>query len=124
LAARLVPRAAKRYPSLGVMQMSELPPKNQTEMLASVQADGSQVAIFLVNGIRLVGQIEAFDQYIVVLRSSAGTQTIYKHAISTVQVDTGRSGPSTNARPPREHHHDGDRNRTGLGTRKRGSYQS
>jgi sRNA-binding regulator protein Hfq len=28
-----------------------------------------------------------------VLRSSAGSQTIYKHAISTVQVDTGRRGP-------------------------------
>jgi len=119
-----VPGAAKRYPSLGAMQMTQLPPKNQTEMLASVRADGSQVAIFLVNGIRLVGQIEAFDQYIVVLRSSAGTQTIYKHAISTVQVDTGRTGPSMNPRPPSEHHHDGDSSRTGLGARKRSSYQS
>jgi host factor-I protein len=73
--------------------MSQLSPKNQTEMLASVLADGSKVAIFLVNGIRLVGQIEAFDQYIVVLRSSAGTQTIYKHAISTVQVDTNAVDP-------------------------------
>jgi host factor-I protein len=106
------------------MQMTQLPPKNQTEMLASVRADGSQVAIFLVNGIRLVGQIEAFDQYIVVLRSSAGTQTIYKHAISTVQVDTGRTGPSMNPRPPSEHHHDGDSSRTGLGARKRSSHQS
>jgi host factor-I protein len=106
------------------MQMSELRPKNQTEMLASVRADGSQVAIFLVNGIRLVGQIEAFDQYIVVLRSSAGTQTIYKHAISTVQVDTGRSGPSKNPRPPSEHHQNGVSSRTGLGTRERGSYRS
>jgi len=104
------------------MQMSELPPKNQTEMLDLVRADGSQVAIFLVNGIRLVGQVEAFDQYIVVLRSSKGTQTIYKHAISTVQVDTGRRGPSTNPRPPSEHHYEGDRSRTGLGTRKRASY--
>lgn len=117
-----MPGSAKRYLLLGAMQMSHLPPKNQTEMLSSVQADGSQVAIFLVNGIRLVGHIESFDQYIVVLRSSAGTQTIYKHAISTVQVDTGRRGPSTNPRLPSEHHHDGDSNPTGLGPRKRSSY--
>ena len=103
------------------MQMSQLPPKNQTEMLASVQTDGSQVAIFLVNGIRLVGKIEAFDQYLVVLRSSAGKQAIYKHAISTVQVDTGRGEPSTKPRPQSEQHRDGGSSRTGLGTRKRSS---
>jgi RNA chaperone Hfq len=68
------------------MQMTQLAPTNQIEMLASMQADGSRVAIFLVNGIRLVGQIDGFDQHIVVLRSNTGTQTIYKHAISTMSA--------------------------------------
>jgi host factor-I protein len=102
--------------------MSQLPPSNQSEMLASMQADGSKVSIFLVNGIRLVGQIDAFDQYIIVLRSSSGAQTIYKHAVSTVQLDSGRSATFANSRPRSERHHDGDSSRTtGLGLRKRSS---
>jgi host factor-I protein len=41
------------------------------------------VAIYLVNGIKLQGQIESFDQYVVLLRNTV-TQMVYKHAISTV----------------------------------------
>ena len=41
------------------------------------------VSIFLVNGIKLQGQIESFDQFVVLLRNSV-SQMIYKHAISTV----------------------------------------
>ncbi|MES2662006.1 MAG: RNA chaperone Hfq, partial [Pseudomonadota bacterium] len=41
------------------------------------------VSIFLVNGIKLQGQIESFDQYVVLLRNAV-SQMVYKHAISTV----------------------------------------
>lgn len=41
------------------------------------------VSMFLVNGIKLQGQIEHFDQYVVLLKSNV-TQMVYKHAISTV----------------------------------------
>ena len=41
------------------------------------------VSIYLVNGIKLQGQIDAFDQFVVMLRNSV-SQMIYKHAISTV----------------------------------------
>ncbi len=41
------------------------------------------VSIYLVNGIKLQGQVEAFDQYVVLLRNTV-TQMVYKHAISTV----------------------------------------
>ena len=41
------------------------------------------VSIYLVNGIKLQGQIESFDQYVVILRNTL-TQMVYKHAISTV----------------------------------------
>lgn len=41
------------------------------------------VAIYLVNGIKLVGQIEAFDAYVVLLRGDV-TQVVYKHGISTI----------------------------------------
>jgi host factor-I protein len=36
-----------------------------------------------VNGIKLQGHIESFDQYVVLLRNTV-TQMVYKHAISTV----------------------------------------
>lgn len=41
------------------------------------------VSVFLVNGIKLQGQIESFDQFVVLLKNSV-SQMIYKHAISTV----------------------------------------
>jgi host factor-I protein len=41
------------------------------------------VSIYLVNGIKLQGQIESFDQYVVLLKNTV-TQMVYKHAISTV----------------------------------------
>jgi host factor-I protein len=41
------------------------------------------VSIYLVNGIKLQGQIESFDQFVVLLKNSVN-QMIYKHAISTV----------------------------------------
>ena len=45
--------------------------------------DRVPVSIFLVNGIKLQGQIESFDQFVIVLRDSVN-QMIYKSAISTV----------------------------------------
>ncbi len=41
------------------------------------------VSIYLVNGIKLQGQIDSFDQFVVLLRNSVN-QMVYKHAISTV----------------------------------------
>ena len=43
----------------------------------------SQFPSILVNGIKLQGQIESFDQYVVLLRNTV-TQMVYKHAISTI----------------------------------------
>jgi host factor-I protein len=41
------------------------------------------VAIYLVNGIKLQGTVESFDQFVVLLRNQV-SQMVYKHAISTV----------------------------------------
>ena len=41
------------------------------------------VSIFLVNGIKLQGQVESFDQFVIVLKNTV-SQMVYKHAISTV----------------------------------------
>jgi host factor-I protein len=55
----------------------------QDQFLTALRDEQVQVSMFLVNGIRLQGQIESFDQFIVMLRSTA-SQIVYKHAISTV----------------------------------------
>jgi host factor-I protein len=41
------------------------------------------VSVFLVNGIKLQGEIEGFDQFVVLVRNTA-MQAVYKHAISTI----------------------------------------
>jgi len=58
-------------------------PALQDTFLDSLCKEHIPVSIFLVNGIKLVGQIDSFDQYVVVL-SSTVSQLVYKHAISTI----------------------------------------
>jgi host factor-I protein len=41
------------------------------------------VSIYLVNGIKLQGQVESFDQFVVLLKNTV-SQMVYKHAISTI----------------------------------------
>ena len=55
----------------------------QDPFLNTLRKEHVPVAIYLVNGIKLQGQIESFDQYVVLLRNTV-TQMVYKHAISTV----------------------------------------
>src|SRR5881398_1968410 len=55
----------------------------QDPFLNALRKEHVPVSIYLVNGIKLQGQIESFDQYVVLLRNSV-TQMVYKHAISTV----------------------------------------
>ena len=66
----------------------------QDPYLNTLRKEQIPVSIYLVNGIKLQGQIEAFDQYVVLLRNTV-SQMIFKHAISTVQpsrnVDIERS---------------------------------
>ena len=53
------------------------------------------VSIFLVNGIKLQGQIESFDQFVILLKNTV-SQMVYKHAVSTVV-------PGRNVRLPMQH---------------------
>ena len=55
----------------------------QDPFLNTLRKEHIQVSIYLVNGIKLQGQIESFDQYVVLLKNTV-TQMVYKHAISTV----------------------------------------
>src|ERR1700752_3048327 len=55
----------------------------QDPFLNALRKEHVPVSIYLVNGIKLQGQIESFDQYVVLLKNTV-TQMVYKHAISTV----------------------------------------
>lgn len=55
----------------------------QDPFLNQLRKEHVLVAVYLVNGIKLQGQIESFDQYVVLLRNTV-TQMVYKHAISTI----------------------------------------
>jgi host factor-I protein len=55
----------------------------QEPFLNALRRERVPVSVYLVNGIKLQGQIESFDQFVVLLKNSV-SQMIYKHAISTV----------------------------------------
>lgn len=55
----------------------------QDPFLNALRREHVPVSIYLVNGIKLQGQIESFDQYVVLLCNTV-TQMVYKHAISTI----------------------------------------
>lgn len=55
----------------------------QDPFLNTLRKERIPVSIYLVNGIKLQGQVESFDPFVVLLRNSV-SQLIYKHAISTI----------------------------------------
>lgn len=65
--------------SKGTQQGEEL----QAPYLNALKIEKIPVAIYLVSGIKLQGQIEAFDECVILLKNSV-SQIVYKHAISTV----------------------------------------
>lgn len=66
----------------------------QDPYLNALRKERVQVSVYLVNGIKLQGQIESFDQFVVLLKNTV-SQMVYKHAISTVV-------PARNVRIPIE----------------------
>jgi len=67
----------------------------QDPFLNALRRERIPVSIYLVNGIKLQGTVESFDQFVVLLRNTV-SQMVYKHAISTIV-------PSRNVRMTGEH---------------------
>ena len=55
----------------------------QDPFLNALRRENVPVAIYLVNGIKLQGQIDSFDQFVILLKNSVN-QMVYKHAVSTI----------------------------------------
>ena len=77
----------------------------QDPFLNALRKERVPVSIYLVNGIKLQGQIDSFDQFVVLLKNSV-SQMVYKHAISTVvparnvRLATEEGGVAPRRRPP------------------------
>lgn len=65
----------------------------QDPFLNTLRKERIPVSIYLVNGIKLQGQVESFDQFVILLKNSV-SQLVYKHAISTIV-------PARNVKMPR-----------------------
>lgn len=66
----------------------------QDSFLKALVNEKMPVSIFLVNGIKLHGVVDKYDDHVVLLKNAV-TQMVFKHAISTVvpskavHIDTG-----------------------------------
>ncbi len=56
----------------------------QDFFLNTLRRERMQVSIYLVNGIKLLGHVEAFDNFVVILGHNNTSQVVYKHSISTI----------------------------------------
>lgn len=82
-------------------------PTLQDPFLNTLRREKVPVSIYLVNGIKLQGLIESFDQFVVLLKNTV-SQMVYKHAISTVV-------PARNVSSPMEYGHGHQVNNNGNG---------
>ncbi|MCZ6499214.1 MAG: RNA chaperone Hfq [Gammaproteobacteria bacterium] len=79
----------------------------QDPFLNALRKERVPVSIYLVNGIKLQGQIDSFDQFVVLLRNSVN-QMVYKHAISTVVPARNVKLPMSDDHAASVEHHDAD----------------
>jgi host factor-I protein len=87
----------------------------QDQFLNDLRKERTLISIFLVNGIKLVGRVDSFDQYMVLLGGHDGVQqAIFKHAISTI----------AQARPRMSRDDESDAERSSDGQRTSEGYSS
>jgi len=79
----------------------------QDPFLNALRRERVPVSIYLVNGIKLQGQIESFDQFVILLKNTV-SQMVYKHAISTVvpsrAVSHHNNNPASSGASSNYHH--------------------
>lgn len=81
---RLLRRGAGASKNKWDLPMSEKQQNLQDTFLNAVRKSKVAVTIFLVNGVKLQGNITWFDNFCILLRRDSQVQLVYKHAISTV----------------------------------------
>jgi len=81
----------------GTKPLSEKP--TQARFLTQMMEERKKVALYLVSGIRLEGEIVAFDQFVILIKGATMTDAVYKHAVSTIQPVEEGARPMTAGRP-------------------------
>ena len=56
----------------------------QNKFLEEIKKSNKIVKIFLVKGVPLLGTIEGYDKFSIIIKVNGKQQNIYKHAISTI----------------------------------------
>ncbi|MEE9330209.1 MAG: RNA chaperone Hfq [Parvularculaceae bacterium] len=64
--------------------MNERKQNLQDTLLNQLRKAKIPVTIFLVNGVKLQGNVTWFDNFCVLLKRDGQVQLVYKHAISTI----------------------------------------
>ncbi|EBQ0850699.1 RNA chaperone Hfq [Salmonella enterica] len=76
----------------------------QDPFLNALRRERVPVSIYLVNGIKLQGQIESFDQFVILLKNTV-SQMVYKHAISTVVPSVSHHSNNAGGGASNNYHH-------------------
>lgn len=82
-------------------------PSLQDPFLNTLRKEKIPVSIYLVNGIKLQGLVESFDQFVVLLKNTV-SQMVYKHAISTVVPSRNVSSPLDFSNTSQSNNNNGD----------------
>jgi len=73
----------------------------QNDFLNQVRKNRTRVSVFLTSGKRLSGRIRSFDRFAILLDAGNGIEEmVFKHAIATITVGSGRAAPSGEGRDP------------------------
>lgn len=83
----------------------------QADFLSGLIRERKDVWVFLVNGIKLTGQLTSFDNYTLALQSPTGIQTVFKSAVATVCESHAVENSRTRNPPATPHERQSDRAR-------------
>ena len=62
-------------------------PSLQDQLLLAAERERAPVTLYLMNGVMLQGQLEAHDQFALLVSRGDQQQLVYKHAISTLHAE-------------------------------------
>lgn len=82
-------RKSTRTPPAGEPKAAKSAPVQQT-FLDELIRNRTRVSIFLVNGVKLEGEIRSYDRYVILMKNAV-TDKVYKHAVSTIMPMTSQS---------------------------------
>ena len=85
--------------------MSKVSYSLQEPFLNGLRRERIPVSIYLVNGIKLQGIVESFDQFVIMLKNNV-SQVVYKHAISTIVPSKSLAKPPFTDLPKEEEKED------------------